>query len=226
MSTGSTPPGATPGDTPPAGTDGEGTRLSIGAVIAIAVAVLAIAGVGGYLIGHSEGEKSGDTKGYDDGIAAGKAQVEAEYERGGPGYREIFDAGKQLGLAQGKAQGEKTGRAEGKAQGKRVGFEQGERQGVRQGVATGQAEGVRQGAAAVLGGFDNWTTGAYYVITMTGSDEAGVPYAISSRTQLQPGTDYHLCNSGGSQTLCESPAGSAAGDDDDPNDDDNGGAAE
>lgn len=207
MSTGSTPPGATPGATPPAD---EGTRLSLGAVIAIAVAVLAIAGVGGYLIGHNKGESSGDSAGYAEGLAAGKKQVQANYEEGKPGYEKIFAAG--------QAAGEKTG----KEQGKRVGFEEGE----RQGVSTGQSEGVRQGAAAVLGGFDSWTDGAYYVITMeAGSD---VPYTISSRTQVQPATSYHLCSSGGSQQLCQSPlsgGGDGSGGDDNGGDD-NGGAQE
>ncbi len=198
--------------TPPA--DGEGTRLSIGAVIAIAVAVLAIAGVGGYLIGHSEGEKSGDTKGYDEGLAAGKSEVEADYAKGAAGYRAIFLVGKKAGYAEGVARGKKVGTARGEKQGEKVGFEQGE----RQGVPTGEAEGVRQGAAAVLGGFDSWTDGAYYVITMGGSSE--VPYTISSRTQLQPATNYRLCSSGGTQTLCQSPVGVSA------NTDDNGGAAE
>jgi hypothetical protein len=191
--------------TPPG--DGEGTRLSIGAVIAIAVAVLAIAGVGGYLIGHSEGEKSGDTKGYDDGLAAGKSEVEAQYQRGAAGYRAIFLVGKRAGYAEGVARGKRVGTARGEKQGEKVGFEQGE----RQGISTGQTEGVRQGAAAVLGGFDTWTDGAYYLITMSGSSQAGVPYVISSRTQLQPATDYRLCNDGGTQTVCQSPVGQAAG---------------
>ncbi len=191
--------------TPPG--DGEGTRLSIGAVIAIAVAVLAIAGVGGYLIGHSEGEKSGDTKGYDDGLAAGKSEVEADYARGAAGYRAIFVAGKKVGYAAGVRRGKRVGtiRGEraGEKQGEKVGFQEGE----RQGISTGETVGVRQGAAAVLGGFDSWTDGAYYVITMSGSNQ--VPYVISSRTQLQPATDYRLCNSGGAQTLCQSPVGSS-----------------
>ncbi|HMJ04566.1 MAG TPA: hypothetical protein VK506_16610, partial [Conexibacter sp.] len=135
--------------TPPS--DSEGTRLSLGAVIAIAVAVLAIAGVGGYLIGHSEGEKSGDTKGYDDGLAAGKSEVQADYARGAAGYRAIFIVGKKAGYAVGVARGKRVGtiRGEraGEKQGEKVGFEQGD----RQGISTGEAEGVRQGAAAVLG---------------------------------------------------------------------------
>lgn len=191
-------------DATPSG-DGEGTRLSLGAVIAIAVAVLAIAGVGGYLIGHSKGESSGDTKGYDEGLAAGKAQVEADYEKGAAGYKAIFVAGKKAGYAVGVARGKRVGTARGEKQGEKVGFEQGD----KQGITTGQSEGVRQGAAAVLGGFDTWTDGAYYVVTMGGSDEAGVPYVIASRTLIQPDTNYKLCAGNDSQ-LCQSPVGSSA----------------
>lgn len=197
----------------------EGTRLSLGAVIAIAVAVLAVAGVGGYLIGHSEGEKSGDTKGYDDGLAAGEAQVEADYRRGAAGYKAIFVAGRKVGYAQGVARGKRVGaiRGEraGERQGEKVGFEQGE----RQGITTGQAEGVRQGAAAVLGGFDSWTAGAYYVVTMAQGTETGVPFVISSRTQIEPATNYRLCSTGGASQLCRSPVSVSA-------DADNGGATE
>lgn len=204
MSTGSTPPGDTPGAPDASGTGG-GTRLSLGAVIAIAVAVLAVAGVGGYLIGHSKGETSGDTKGYDEGLAAGKADVEAEYQRGAAGYRAIFIAGKRVGYAVGVRRGKRVGTARGEQKGEKVGFEQGD----KQGITTGQSEGVRQGAAAVLGGFDSWTTGAYYVVTMGGSDEAGVPYVIASRTLVQPDTSYRLC-AGGTSQLCQSPVGTSA----------------
>jgi len=44
---------------------------------------------------------------------------------------------------------------------------------------------------------------------MSGSNE--VPYVISSRTQIQPATNYRLCNNGGSQTLCQSPVAASAG---------------
>lgn len=228
MSTGSTPPGGTPGSPQP-GAPGsgapqpggagpaDGTRFSVGAVIGIAVAVLAIAGVGGYLIGHNAGESSGDSAGYAQGLADGKRQVEANFKAGQPGYERIFAAGRAEGVAAGKKAGEK--------QGERVGFEQGE----RQGISTGQSEGVRQGASAVLGGFDSWTDGAYYIITMSSGN--AVPYAISSRTQIEPGTSYQLCSDGGGQHLCEAPvssggdAGGGSGDSGDGGgDDDTGGA--
>ncbi|HZV72343.1 MAG TPA: hypothetical protein VFF79_01390 [Conexibacter sp.] len=201
------PPGETPGATqagtnPPASAGG-GTRLSIGAVVGIALAVLAIAGVGGYLIGHSKGESSGDST----GVAAGKQDVLATYQPGQPGYQKIYTAGKQAGFAQGKQQGEQAGKTQGEAQGKQVGFEQGD----KQGITTGDSEGVRQGAAAVLGGFGTWTVGSYYVVTMEAGTSAGVAYTIGTRTQLQQGTNYRICQSGGSTQLCESPvAGSAS----------------
>jgi len=198
-----------PGTNPPA-TDGEGKRLSIGAVIGIALAVLVVAGVGGYLIGHDKGESSGNSKGYAAGVTAGKQQVQANYQPGKPGYEEIYDAGAQHGHAKGKQQGQ--------AQGEQVGFEQGH----KQGVTTGEDQGVKQGAAAVLGGFNTWTAGAYYVITMEAGTSDGVPYTIDTRTQLQSGTNYRICQEGGATQLCESPVTASA--DDTANADDNGGA--
>jgi hypothetical protein len=194
MSTTPMPDASAPG-TPPsgAGAPGGGRRLSLGAVIGIALAVLVIAGVGGYLIGHSKGESSGDTSGYAKGVAAGKAQVQANYEPGKPGYQAIYAKGQAAGTAQGQRQGE--------AQGQKVGFEQGQ----RAGVTTGQSDGVKQGAAAVLDGFNTWTEGAYYVITMAAGTETGVPYTIDTRTQLQSGTNYRICQQGGATQLCESP---------------------
>ena len=206
-----------PGTTPPA-TDGDGKRLSIGAVIGIAIAVLVIAGVGGYLIGHDKGESSGNSKGYAEGVTAGKQQVQANYEPGKPGYQTIYDAGAQHGHAKGQKQGQKQG----EAQGKKVGFQQGH----EQGVTTGEDEGVKQGAAVVLGGFNTWNEGAYYVITMEAGSADGVPYTIDTRTQLQSGTNYRVCQSGGATQLCESPvtAEAASTGGGTANADDNGGA--
>ncbi len=207
-------PDAASGATPPRD---EGTRLSLAAVAGIVVVVLAAAGVGGYLIGHNKGESSGDSKGYASGVAAGKAQVSAEYQPGKPGYQRIYAAGQAAGVQQGK----KAGEQQGQAQGKKVGFEQGQ----RQGITTGDSEGVRQGAAAVLGGFDTWSDGSYYVITMEAGTSEDVAYTIDTRTQLQPGTNYRICQSGGATQLCESPvAASASTAGGNANADDNGGA--
>jgi len=195
MSATSGPDAATSGATPPRD---EGTRLSLAAVAGIVVVVLAAAGIGGYLIGHNKGESSGDSKGYASGVAAGKAQVTAEYQPGKPGYETIYAAGKQAGFSKGNAQGQ--------AQGKKVGFQQGQ----KQGITTGDSEGVRQGAAAVLGGFDTWDEGSYYVITMEAGTSDDVAYTIDTRTQLQPGTSYRVCQSGGATQLCESPVASSA----------------
>jgi hypothetical protein len=207
-----TAPGTPPtGATPP---EGEGKRVSLAAAIAIAVVVLIAAGIGGYAIGHDKGESSGDSKGYTNGVAAGKQQVQANYQPGKPGYQAIYAAGQRAGNAQGQKAGE--------AQGKKVGFEQGQ----RQGVTTGDSEGVRQGAAAVLGGFNTWTEGAYYVITMEAGTSDGVPYTIDTRTQLQSGTNYRICQDSGATQLCESPvtASAASTGGDNANAGDNGGA--
>jgi hypothetical protein len=211
-----------PGGRPPAndgpdrygdGPDGGARTFGAGALAAVAVAVLVVAGLGGYLIGHSSGDdagtKSGEQAGVQQGVERGRAEITAQYRRGQPAYKAIFDAGKAEGfgegLKRGTAQGEKAGQAQGERQGERTGFEQGD----RVGVTTGEAEGVRQGAAAVLGGFGTWTDGAFYIVTVGQSSTAGVPYTITSRSQIQPGTNYKLCNDGGSQ-ICQSAVTSAA----------------
>jgi hypothetical protein len=195
-----------PGAQPPAGGSG-GKTYSAGVLAAIAVAVLVVAGLGGYFIGHSSGDDSGQKSGYDKGFTAGQEQVHAQYRPGQQAYETIYEKGKADGVAEGTRQGQAEGQRTGEAQGQRVGFEQGQ----RQGVTTGEADGVRQGAAAVLGGFSTWDDGAFYIITMRPSETEGVGYEITSRTQLQPDTDYKLCDDGGSQQVCQSAATAATG---------------
>lgn len=177
--------------------------FSVGALAGVAAAVLVVAGVGGYLIGHSSGDdagtKSGKQAGYQEGLEKGRAEVTAEYQRGQPGYNQIFDAGRAQGFDEGMSRGTAQGERTGEAQGQRTGFEQGQ----RVGVSTGQSDGVRQGAAAVLGGFDTWADGAFYIVTVGASQTAGVPYTITSRSQMQAGTNYKLCDGGGGSQICQ-----------------------
>jgi hypothetical protein len=192
-------PEQAPGQQPaaPTPTSGGGPRrLGAAAVAAIAAVSFVVAGVGGYLVGHRNGSDSGTTAGYSDGVAVGRAQATARYQPGQDGYQAIYTKGKAAGEAQGQQSGA--------AQGQSVGFEQGQKVGVQ----TGDSEGVRQGAAAVLGGFSTWTADGFYVVTMAAGTDPGVPYTISSRTQLQPGTSYQICSDasgGAAQQLCSSP---------------------
>jgi hypothetical protein len=191
-------PGPQPAQpTPPRG--GGARRLGTGAVAAIAAVSFAVAGVGGYLIGHHNGKDSGTTAGYSDGVAVGRAQETARYQPGQAGYLAIYAKGKAAGEAAGQAQGQQSG----EAQGQKVGFDQGQKVGIQ----SGDSEGVKQGAAAVLGGFTTWADGAFYVVTMAAGTDPGVPYTVSSRTQLQPGTSYQICSdaNGGASQLCQSP---------------------
>lgn len=200
-----------PGGTPPRTTPSARARTGLGngAVAAIAVAAFVIAGVGGYFIGHSSGEDSGKTSGYDDGLAAGRAQVEKQYRPGAQGYEVIYARGRHEGAAIGRRKGEAIGQAEGQrtgeAEGRRVGFEEGQRVGIQ----TGETQGVTEGANAVLGGFDDWTQGSYYIVTANPGTETGVPFTLASRKQVEPATNYRICSDG---SLCEAPVTAVAED--------------
>jgi hypothetical protein len=146
-----------------------------------AVLVAVVLGIGGYLVGHN----------------AGQTNERDNFDAGAPGYNDIY----QQGFAAGKAQGTQQGQAQGAAQGEQAGLEQGKQQGQQQGVE----QGTSAGATLALGGFTTWEPGAPYVVKVkAGSDP--VPYQISSRTQMQPDTDYALCRDDPSQvcTVAES----------------------
>jgi hypothetical protein len=137
----------------------------------IGAALVALAlGVGGYLVGHN----------------IGQTNERDNFDAGAPGYNDIY----QQGFAAGQAKGTQQGQAQGAAQGEQAGLEQGKQQGQQQGVQ----QGTSAGATQALGGFTTWEPGTPYVIKVkAGSDS--VPYQISSRTQMQPDTDYALCQS-------------------------------
>jgi hypothetical protein len=139
-----------------------------------AVLMAAMLGVGGYLVGHN----------------VGQSNERDNFDAGAPGYNVIY----QQGFAAGKDQGTQQGQAQGAANGEQAGLEQGKQQGQQQGVE----QGTSAGASQALGGFTTWEPGAPYVVKVeAGSDS--VPYEISSRTQMESGTDYALCQDDPSQ---------------------------
>jgi hypothetical protein len=109
-----------------------------------------------------------------------------DFDAGAPGYNDIY----QQGFAAGKANGTQQGQAQGAAQGEQAGLEQGKQQGVEQGTSAG--------ATQALGGFTTWEPGAPYVVKVK-AGSSSVPNQISSRTQMQPETDYALCRDDPSQ---------------------------
>jgi len=139
-----------------------------------AALVAVVLGVGGYLVGHNVGQSS----------------ERDNFDAGAPGYNDIYQQGFAAGKDQGTQQGQAQGKAQGAAQGEQAGLEQGKQQGVEQGTSAG--------ATAALGGFTTWEAGAPYVIKVKAGSES-VPYQISSRTQMQPDTDYALCQDDPSQ---------------------------
>jgi hypothetical protein len=145
-----------------------------------AALVAVVLGVGGYLVGHN----------------IGQSNERDDFDAGAPGYNDIY----QQGFAAGKSEGTQQGQAQGAAQGQQAGLEQGQQKGVEQGTSAG--------ATQALGGFTTWEPGAPYVIKVK-AGSTSVPYQISSRTQMQPDTDYALCQSDPSQVCTvEEPSGS------------------
>jgi hypothetical protein len=143
-----------------------------------AVVVAAVLGIGGYLVGHN----------------VGQSNERDNFDAGAPGYNDIYQQGFAAGKAQGTQQGQAQGQAQGAARGEQAGLEQGKQQGQQEGVA----QGTSAGASQALGGFTTWEAGSPYVVKVkAGSDS--VPYQISSRTQMQPDTDYALCQDDPSQ---------------------------
>jgi hypothetical protein len=150
-----------------------------------AILVATVLGVGGYLVGHN----------------VGQSNERDNFDAGAPGYNDIY----QQGFAAGKDEGTQQGQAQGAAKGEQTGLEQGKAQGVQQGVQ----QGTTAGATQALGGFTTWETGAPYVVKVKAGSDA-VPYQISSRTQMQPDTDYALCQDDPSQ-VCTVAEASGSG---------------
>jgi hypothetical protein len=129
------------------------------------------------------------------GQSVGASDERDEYAVGQPGYQAIYDQG----FAAGQGKGQAEGQAEGAQAGKKAGFEEGE--------AAGETKGTKAGANAALGGFSDWVAGAPYIVRVKTGPSADVPWVLSTRTQMQPDTDYALC-----QTDPESVCTEATGD--------------
>lgn len=129
-------------------------------------------------------------------IFVGKAIEKQNYEPGASGYTAIYDAGAESGHAAGEASGQKAGHEAGQKQGEQEGLAKG----TEQGKQAGQAEGTADGAAAALGNLGNWDTDSPYVVTMKEGPSSEIPFAVASRTMMQPETYYKICASG--QGVC------------------------
>jgi len=188
---GSTPPGPD-GPRPawaqsPNGDGGDGRKRPNMAVFwTVAVVVAVVLGVGGYLLGHSNGK--------------------SDYDPGTAGYKHIYDAGYDAGQAAGNA----TGTAAGQKAGEAAGQKAGQQAGLEQGKKQGQAQGTQQGASAALGGFGSWQTGSFYVVQLGQGPQSEVPYVITSRVLMDPDFDYAVCANDPS-SLCTFPKGSSGG---------------
>lgn len=151
-----------------------------------AIVVALLLGAGGYLLGQSNGESSEKDK----------------YAAGQPAYQQIYDQGFAAGQGKGQAQGQQQGAAEGK----KAGFEEGQ--------ASGKAEGTAAGADQALGGFNSWEPGAPYIVRVQQGPSKEVPWTITTRTQMQEGTAYALCQDAPTSvcTKVESSSGGTSSD--------------
>jgi hypothetical protein len=127
----------------------------------------------------------------------GKSMEKKNYEPGEAGYTAIYNAGAKSGHAAGTKSGEQQGEKEGVAKGTEAGRQQ------------GQAEGTAAGASAALGNLTNWSTSSPYIVKMVQGPSKEVPYAVDSRTQMQPNVFYKICDSG--QGICTSTTNSGGG---------------
>jgi hypothetical protein len=173
--------------------DGPNRNRTFG-LVALALALVAAAGVGGYLIGHSAADTS---KAKRDGVKQGRAEVQARYAPGASGYQTIYQAGQSAG----RAAGTRTGEALGVRRGERVGLEQGHAAGVHQ----GQTQGVQTGAQAALGNLSNWETGAFYIVKLVPGTLKGVSYQVQGRNLMQGNRLYEICTDNPGE-VCSRPA--------------------
>ncbi len=178
----------------PSPTQGPSTAmLALGAVL-LALAV----GVGGYFIGHSAADAGGAS---DRGVATGQEEIRAEYAKGTPGYKAIYDDGYSAGESHGRtigfAAGKKEGTKQGSAAGEKVGFEAGSKE--------GNVTGTKAGASEALGNFTDWEDGALYIVKAVDNNQTEVPTIITQRRLMELGTLYELCPKS-PQEICTSPA--------------------
>jgi hypothetical protein len=182
-----TTPPASPSAGPPPADQPEDKPNRMPWVVAGLLLLAVGVGVACFFIGKS----SADTSQKETEAAA---KVQLKYTPGHSGYEEIYNKGKEAGLKEGKAQGQ----AQGQQKGKEIGLQQG----TKAGQAQGNAEGVKSGANAALGGFSSWDTNGLYIVNV--DPGADVPYAISSRQQMQENVGYRLCADDPSN-LCQIP---------------------
>ncbi len=135
----------------------------------------------------------------------GKNMEAKNYEAGEDGYNEIYAAGQQSGTESGTEAGKKEGVAEGTEKGKESGIKEGQEQ--------GEQQGQEDGASAALGGLSGWSTDIPYIVEMKDGPSQQVPSAVDSRTQMQVGILYKICNSGNGvcTTTATSNGGGATG---------------
>lgn len=142
----------------------------------------------------------------------GQSQEKKKYDAGQPAYNAIYkagvDSGDAAGTKKGTEQGQEEGEAKGTEQGKKSGLKEGTEQGQEQGINTGQ----QQGASEALGGLSNWSTDTPYIVEFNTGPNANIPFAVDTRTQMQPGILYKICSNGTS--ICTQAPSAASSNDD------------
>ncbi|MDX6696914.1 MAG: hypothetical protein QOE65_311 [Solirubrobacteraceae bacterium] len=168
-----------------------GNRVAL--IVGVLLALAAV-GAGAYFLGKEGADAKGARR---DGELKGRLAATAAYAPGTSKYQAIY----RRGLAAGTTAGRRAGERQGAERGRKIGFDRGKRVGDLQGAR----QGIVSGSNAALGGFTDWTPGAYYIVKF-GTGANGVAYAVDSRKQMTQADRYAICaNNPGD--ICTQPIG-------------------
>src|SRR5215475_3566970 len=126
------------------------------------------------------------------GLAGGLVMLGRTSVNVGAERSRAYRAGQTAGFAAGLTQGE----ADGVRQGRALEVSTNVPADARAAVTFAYTSGYNAGAADIFGTYDGgWVLNAPYVITLS-HPSGPIAYEISSRTQLEPGVSYFVCDDG------------------------------
>lgn len=186
------PPMPAAGETVADARERSGRRRAI--LVGLAAAI--VVGAAAFFAGRETVDvQAAEERGFD----RGQAEATRELRPGNPRYKLIYDRGYKAGRAAGLREGSQAGAGRGAENGRQVSLVTGGEQEPLQ----GDEESIQAGAEAALGGFTDWDTGVFYVVTVT-SGQGGVPFRIEGRRKLETSQRYAVCERS-ETSLCREP---------------------